>query len=180
MPILLAGTIEIVHIEKDSALFTFRLGQVLLYYISASCCTVVFNRFLGYVAVCVQLYRRCFAVLRLVVAVLHYMFRPTWPSSRVYDVLLLYSWRNLLRWGFFSCTWLHYARFHLWGGLNMRYYYYYLCYFFCSVIVYICFYLLVFFCCVFSLVFWFLCVCLPACRFLLSVGFVLLSVVYFV
>jgi hypothetical protein len=27
-------------------------------------------------------------VLRLVVAVLHYMFRPTWPSSGVYDVLL--------------------------------------------------------------------------------------------
>jgi hypothetical protein len=32
MPILLAGTIEIVHIEQVSALFTFRLGQVLLYY----------------------------------------------------------------------------------------------------------------------------------------------------
>jgi hypothetical protein len=31
MPILLAGTIEIVHIEQVSALFTFRLGQVLLY-----------------------------------------------------------------------------------------------------------------------------------------------------
>jgi hypothetical protein len=25
-------------------------------------------------------------VLSLVVAVLHYMFRPTWPSSGVYDV----------------------------------------------------------------------------------------------
>jgi hypothetical protein len=25
------------------------------------------------------------------------MFRPTWPSSGVYDVSLLYSWRNLLR-----------------------------------------------------------------------------------
>jgi hypothetical protein len=36
-------------------------------------------------------------VLRLVVAVLHYMFRPTWPSSGVYDVSFLYSWRNLLR-----------------------------------------------------------------------------------
>jgi hypothetical protein len=26
--------------------------------------------------------------------------------------------------GFFyvSCTWLHFLRFHLWGGLNMRYY----------------------------------------------------------
>jgi hypothetical protein len=31
MPVLLAGTIEIVHIEQVSALFTFRLGQVLLY-----------------------------------------------------------------------------------------------------------------------------------------------------
>jgi hypothetical protein len=33
MPILLAGTIEIVHIEQVSAIFTFRLGQVLLYYV---------------------------------------------------------------------------------------------------------------------------------------------------
>jgi hypothetical protein len=55
------------------------------------------NRFWGYVAVCVQLYCRCFTVLHLVVAVLHYIFRPTKPSSSVYDVLLLYSWRNLLR-----------------------------------------------------------------------------------
>jgi hypothetical protein len=31
MPILLAETIECVHIEQVSALFTFRLGQVLLY-----------------------------------------------------------------------------------------------------------------------------------------------------
>jgi hypothetical protein len=54
-------------------------------------------RFWGYVAVCMQLYCRCFTVLHLVVAVLHYMFRPTWLSSGVYDVLLLYSWRNLLR-----------------------------------------------------------------------------------
>jgi hypothetical protein len=30
MPILLAGTIEFVHIEQVSALFTFLLGQVLL------------------------------------------------------------------------------------------------------------------------------------------------------
>jgi hypothetical protein len=55
------------------------------------------SKFWGYVAVCVQLYCRWFTVLRLAVAVLHYMFRPTWPSSCVYDVLLLYSWRNLLR-----------------------------------------------------------------------------------
>jgi hypothetical protein len=57
-----------------------------MYYIVASCCTVLFNKFWGYVAVCVQLCCRWFAVLRLVVAVLHYMFRPTWPSSGVYDV----------------------------------------------------------------------------------------------
>jgi hypothetical protein len=31
MPILLAGTVEFVHIEQVSALCTFRLGQVLLY-----------------------------------------------------------------------------------------------------------------------------------------------------
>jgi putative copper export protein len=31
MPILLAGTIEFVHIEQVSALFTFHLGKVLLY-----------------------------------------------------------------------------------------------------------------------------------------------------
>jgi hypothetical protein len=42
----------------------------------------------------VQLYCRCFTALHLVVAVLYYMFRPTWPSSGVYDVSLLYSWRN--------------------------------------------------------------------------------------
>jgi hypothetical protein len=33
-----------------------------------------------------QLYCRCFTVLHLVVAALHYMFRPTWPSSGVYEV----------------------------------------------------------------------------------------------
>jgi hypothetical protein len=75
------------------------------YYILASFCTVLFNRFWGYVAVCVQLYCRWFTVLHLVVAVLHYMFRPTWLSSGVYDVLLLYSWRNLLR--CICCLFLH-------------------------------------------------------------------------
>jgi hypothetical protein len=40
-------------------------------------------RFWGYFAVCVQLYCKCFTVLHLVVAILHYMFRPTWPSSSV-------------------------------------------------------------------------------------------------
>jgi hypothetical protein len=37
MPILLARTIEFVHIEPVSALFTFRLGQVLLYIESRGC-----------------------------------------------------------------------------------------------------------------------------------------------
>jgi hypothetical protein len=32
MPILMARTIEFVHIEQVSALFTFLLGRVLLYY----------------------------------------------------------------------------------------------------------------------------------------------------
>jgi hypothetical protein len=63
------------------------------------------NMFWGYVAVCVQLYCRWFTVLCLIVAVLHYMFLPTWPSSSVYDVLLLYSWRNLLH--CFCCPFLH-------------------------------------------------------------------------
>jgi hypothetical protein len=98
------------------------------------------NKFWCYVAVCVQLHCRWFAVLRLVVAVLHCMFRPTWPSSGVYDVLLLYSWRNLLR--CFCFPFLH--------------------------VVTLCTFSFVLFCCVFSLVFWFLCACLPACHFLLS------------
>jgi hypothetical protein len=46
----------------------------------------VYISFWGYVAICVWLYCKWFTVLRLVVAVLHYMFRPTWPSSGVYDV----------------------------------------------------------------------------------------------
>jgi hypothetical protein len=59
------------------------------------------------------------------------MFRPTWPSSGVYDVSLVYSWRNLLRcFCCLCCTWLYYAVSHL------------------------CFFV------VFSLVSWFLCACL--------------------
>jgi hypothetical protein len=91
----------------------------------------VFNKFRDYVAVCVQLYCKWLTVLRLVVAVLHYMFRPTWPSSGVYDVVLLYSWRNLL--SCFCCPFL-----------NVVTLYTFSC---------------VFFCCVFSLVLWFLCAC---------------------
>jgi hypothetical protein len=36
----------------------------------------------GYVSVCVQLY--CVGS-----TVFHYMFRPTWPSSGVWDILFL-------------------------------------------------------------------------------------------
>jgi hypothetical protein len=35
------------------------------------------NCSISFEVMCVQLYYRCFTVLRLVVAVLHYMFRPT-------------------------------------------------------------------------------------------------------
>jgi hypothetical protein len=37
MPNLLAGTIKFVHIEQVSALFTFHLGQVLLYFLPFDC-----------------------------------------------------------------------------------------------------------------------------------------------
>jgi hypothetical protein len=40
MPILRAGTIEFVHIEQVSALFTFRLGQLLLYIQNETACHV--------------------------------------------------------------------------------------------------------------------------------------------
>jgi hypothetical protein len=100
---------------------------------------ILANRFWGYVAVCVQLYCRCFTVLHLVFADLHYIFRPTWPSSGVYDVLL-YIPEGMCFAVFvaFSCTWLHCARFHL-----------------CFSVVF------------FSVNFLILYVCLPACLFLL-------------
>jgi hypothetical protein len=42
--------------------------------------------FAGYIVICVQLYCMLVSnVLHLVVTVLHYMFRSTWPSSGVYD-----------------------------------------------------------------------------------------------
>jgi hypothetical protein len=47
MPILLAGTIEFVHSEQVSALFTFRLGQVLLL------------SFLLYTVTSIYIYRLC-------------------------------------------------------------------------------------------------------------------------
>jgi hypothetical protein len=126
----------------------------------------LFNRLRGYVAVCVQLYCGCFTVLHLVVAVLHYMFLPTWPSSGVYYVPEVICFAVFVA---FSCTWLYSARFHLWGGLNMMYYYLLLLmllFLFCySIYIFLltCAFLLLF-----SLIFWFLCVCLPflvVCRF---------------
>jgi hypothetical protein len=62
-------------------------------YLSLSCLSIdlnlgdyiLFHKFWGYVAVCVQLYCRCFTVLHLVITVFHYTFRPTWPSSSVYS-----------------------------------------------------------------------------------------------
>jgi hypothetical protein len=47
---------------------------------------------------------RWFTVLRLVVAVLHYMFRPTWPSSSLYDVLLLKESASLVLLPFLAPT----------------------------------------------------------------------------
>jgi hypothetical protein len=92
-------------------IFTQKIFVFFFYFLYVNCNVkfhityVQLNKFWGYVAICVQLYCRWFAFLRLVVAVLHYMFRPTWPSSGAYDVLLLYSWRNLLR--CFCCLFLH-------------------------------------------------------------------------
>jgi hypothetical protein len=48
MPILLAGTIEFVHIEQVSALFKFRLGQVSLYLVQLLAMTVYFSNFDGF------------------------------------------------------------------------------------------------------------------------------------
>jgi hypothetical protein len=98
---------------------------------------------------------RCFTVLHLVVAVLHYMFRLH-GHLLVCVMFYFYIPERICFAVFvaFSFMWLYYARFHLWGGLNMMYYYLLLLMLlFCSVIVYIyiyiylCFYLLVFCCC---------------------------------
>jgi hypothetical protein len=100
--------------------------------------------FAGYVAVCVQLYCRCFTVLHLVGAVFQYIFRPTWPSSGV-GCFYFHIPEGVCFAGF-TCTWLPFARFHLWGGLNMRYYFdimgYYYLLLLCYVVLlwYVCFY----------------------------------------
>jgi hypothetical protein len=85
--------------------------------------TVTLMGFTGYVAVCVQLYCRgklslfyttCFGLYGLL------------QVCRM--LLLLFLKESALLVFSVSCTWLHFARgyafvrFHLWGGLNMRYY----------------------------------------------------------
>jgi hypothetical protein len=62
--------------------------------------------FAGYVAVCVQLYCRCFLVLHLVVTVYTTCFGLHGHLQVCRIFLLSYSWRNLLRWVFF-CLFLH-------------------------------------------------------------------------
>jgi hypothetical protein len=114
-------------------------------------------------------------VLRLVVAVLHYMFRPTWPSSSVYDILF-YIAEGIC----FCCLFLHVVTLCTFSSVGwvkyevLLFIITYATFLFCySIHVFTCALLL------FSVNFLIL-VCLPACRFLMSVGFVLLSVVYFV
>jgi hypothetical protein len=84
---------------KSKAMQTFPTASCsIFYHILASCCTVLFNGFWGYVSVCMQLYCRCFPVLHLVLDILytvytprvssvsslycHYMFRPSWAITR--------------------------------------------------------------------------------------------------
>jgi hypothetical protein len=81
--------------------------------------------FAGYVAVCVQLY--CRGKLSL----FHTTFFGLYGHLQVCRMLLLScSWKNVL----YVARGYAFVRFHLWGGLNMRYYLfiiYYLCYFEC-------------------------------------------------
>jgi hypothetical protein len=53
-------------------------------------------------------------VLRLVFDVLHYMFRPTWPSSGVYDIsLFIPEGISFAAFVAHSCTCSYFARSHL-------------------------------------------------------------------
>jgi hypothetical protein len=74
--------------------------------------------FAGYVAVCVQLY--CRGKLSL----FHTTCFGLYGHLQVCRMLLpSCSWRNLLRWFFlYLARGYAFVRFHLWGGLNMRYY----------------------------------------------------------
>jgi hypothetical protein len=80
------------------------------------------NRFWGYVSVCVQLYCRCFTVLHLVVAVLHYMLRPTWPSSSLYDLFIYFYYQSELSTFYELICWLRHCHRVLimswWGPLQ--------------------------------------------------------------
>jgi hypothetical protein len=64
-------------------------------------------------------------VLHLVVTVLHYMFSAYMAIFRCVRYFCFHIPEGICFVVFvaFSCMWLHYARFHLWGRLNMRYYY---------------------------------------------------------
>jgi hypothetical protein len=77
--------------------------------------------FSDYVALCVQLYCRCFTVLHLVVTVYTTCFGLHGHLHVCRVFFLLYPWRNLLRW--FCLHVVTLCTFHLWSGLNMRYYY---------------------------------------------------------
>jgi hypothetical protein len=87
--------------------------------------------FAGYVAVCVQLYCRCFTVLQLVsLFTLHVS-----AYMAIFMCVGCFYFRipEGICFVVFTCTWLHFARFHLWGWLHIRYYLL-LCSF-CTVIV---------------------------------------------
>jgi hypothetical protein len=133
--------------------------------------------FAGYVAVCVQLY--CRGMLSL--------FPTTciglYGHLQVCRMLLIScSWRNLLRWFvLYLARGYTFVHFHLWGGLNMRYYYLLLFALFLYCYSLYVFYLLVFSCSIFLVLFCcFLRACLSACLFVLFVCLVLPFVVYFV
>jgi hypothetical protein len=116
----------------------------------------------------------------LVATVLHYMFRPTWPSSSVVYFYFHMS-EGICFAGFFAffLTWSHSARFYLWGGLNMRYYY--LCNFWYC---YICFLLVFFFVnfvvvsCVYVCLLAFPCVVCLFCAAICCLFRVVLDIVY--
>jgi hypothetical protein len=134
--------------------------------------------FVGYVAVCMQLY--CWGKLSL----FHTTRFCLYGHLQVCRMLLLScSWRNLLRWFFlYLARGYPFVRFHLWGGLNMRYYLLLFMLFWLLWYIYIyVFYLHMFSCSIFLVLFYcFLRACLSACLFVFFVCLVLPSVMYFV
>jgi hypothetical protein len=83
--------------------------------------------FAGYVAVCVQLYCRCFTVLHLVplftLNVSAYMAIFKCVGFFYFDI------HEGICFAGFTCTWLRFAGFHLWGGhkAQKRHVYIYVC-----------------------------------------------------